>query len=390
MDRRLIVLATGMFALGTDSFVIAGIMPVISKSLNLPIALIGQMVTLYAISYALLAPVMAAVTAHWPRKRLLLTALSVFILGNLMTGLASSLTMLLASRVIAGLGAAMYSPTATSTGAMLVPPEKRGTALAVVIAGLSIATALGSPIGTLLSSFGEWRLTMWFVSVLGVAAFVGIALLMPQVPPPPAVSLRQRLAPLADSRVAWALATTVFTFTGLFMVYTYLGVAFDRVTHGNGSVLAGLLLIWGAAATVGNIAGGRLTDKFGSRHIIFGTIIVALVNFLLLPWSSANIVTAALALIVWGIAGWGMFVPQQHRMLSIAPALGPLLLGLNQASLQLGVSLSGVLGGIGVTYLDKYHLGWFGAVFLVAAAFSAELAHRRISAHSKSAAAQAA
>jgi predicted MFS family arabinose efflux permease len=390
IDRRLIVLAIGMFALGTDSFVIAGILPVISRSLDLPVALVGQMVTLYAISYALLAPVMAAVTAHWPRKRLLLVALMVFIVGNVMTALASTLTVLFASRVIAGLGAAMFSPTATAAGASLVPPERRGRALAVVIAGLTSATALGSPIGTFLSGFGEWRITMWFVAALGLASLVGVWALLPQVPLAPPVSLRQRLAPLSDSRVALTLLTTFCTYSGLFLVYTYLGVAFDRVTHGSATVLAGLLLAWGLAATIGNIAAGRLTDALGSRRIINGAIRVALLNFVLLPWTSAYMVSALLALIVWGICGWGMLVPQQHRLLGIFPSTAPLLMGLNSAALYLGVSASGVLGGIGVTYIDKYHLGWFGACFLALAVVTAELAHRRIARQSSQATATAA
>src|SRR5262249_18393751 len=109
MDRRLIVLASGMFAIGTDSFVVAGVLSQVSASLGVAIALAGQMVTLYAISYALLSPVIAAAAAHWPRKRLLLTGLAVFVLGNVVTALAPNIELVLASRLLAGLGAAMFS-----------------------------------------------------------------------------------------------------------------------------------------------------------------------------------------------------------------------------------------------------------------------------------------
>src|ERR1700754_169547 len=157
MDRRLLILALGMFALGTDNFVVAGILPMVARSMNASVSLVGQMVTLYAISYAVLSPIMAAVTAHWPRKRLLLSGLAVFIIGNVATALAPTLTLLFVSRLVAGFGAAMFSPIATSVGASLVPPERRGRALAVVITGLTSGTALGSPIGTALSGFGAWR-----------------------------------------------------------------------------------------------------------------------------------------------------------------------------------------------------------------------------------------
>ncbi|HEV7776816.1 MAG TPA: MFS transporter [Luteibacter sp.] len=378
MDRRLIALSLGMFALGTDSFVVAGILPMVSTSMGVSIALVGQMVTLYAISYALLSPVVAAVFAHWPRKQLLLSGLLVFIVGNVMSAMAPTLTVLFASRLIAGLGAAMFSPTATSTGASLVPPERRGHALAIVIAGLTSATALGSPIGTFLGGLGDWRITMWFVAALGVVSGLLIWMLLPQVPSPPPVGLRQRLAPLGDSRVVLTLLTTFSAYCGVFIVYTYIGVTLDRITHGNGNILAGLLLVWGISATVGNIISGKLTDRLGSRRIINTVLVAAAINFVLLPWSSAHVATTIVALIVWGICGWGLLVPQQHRLLGIFPATGPLLMGLNSAATYLGVSASGILGGFGITYLDKYHLGWFGACFIVVAFVLAQLSHRVI------------
>ncbi len=382
MDRRLLVLALGMFAIGTDSFVIAGILPEVSKSLGVSIAVAGQMVTVYALSFAILSPVIAATAAHWPRKRLLLAGLVVFNLGNLVTAVAPNIELVLASRFLAGLGAAMFSPTATATGASLVPPEKRGRALAIVIAGLSGATALGSPLGTFIGGLGGWRATMWFVTGVGVIAALGVFALLPAVPALPAVSLRARLAPLKDSRVALTLLTTLVAYSGFFAVYTYLGVAFDRATAGNPEVLAGLLLLWGIAATVGNLAAGHFTDRFGNRLIINGALTIAVINFVLMPWTSAQLWSAAAALVVWGMCGWGMLVPQQHRLISLAPASASLLLGLNSASLYVGVSVAGVVGAAGISVLDRYQLGFIGALFVTAALVIAHAAYRRISAAS--------
>src|SRR6201993_1254361 len=99
MDRRLLVLALGMFAIGTDIFVVAGILPQVSRSLDVSIALAGQMVTLYALCYACLSPVVAAAAARWPRKRLLLCGLGVFVIANVLTAVAPSIGLVLASRV---------------------------------------------------------------------------------------------------------------------------------------------------------------------------------------------------------------------------------------------------------------------------------------------------
>jgi len=379
MDKRLFVLAGGMFAIGTDSFVVAGVLDQVSASFGVSVGLAGQMITLYALSYALLSPVIAATAAHWPRKRLLLMGLAVFVLGNVSTAVAPNIELALASRVLAGLGAAMFSPTATAVGASLVPPEQRGRALAIVVAGLSSATALGAPLGTFIGGVLDWRATMWFVAAVGALAAAGLAWRLSDISTPPAVSLARRLAPLTDVRVMLTLTTTWLVYSGLFLVYTYIGSSFRRATGGDARVLAALLLLWGVAATVGNLLAGRLTDRFGSRGIINVAIGVVALDFALLPWTSATLATAVPALIVWGLCGWGLFVPQQHRLINIAPASAPLLLGLNSAALYVGVSLSGIFGGMAVTWFGAYALGPAGALFIAAALVAAEWAHQRIS-----------
>ena len=378
MDKRLLVLSAGMFSIGTDSFVVAGVLPQVSASFGVPVALAGQMVTLYALSLALLSPVIAATAAHWPRKRLLLTGLVIFVLANAVTALAPNIGVVLASRVLAGLGAAMFSPTATATGASLVPPEQRGRALAIVVAGLSSATALGAPLGTFIGGWLGWRATMWFVAAIATLAAMGVARLLRNVPTPPPLSLARRLAPLGDIRVLLTLATTWLAYAGLFLVYTYIGLSFDRATGGDARMLAGLLLLWGVAATVGNLGAGRLTDRFGSRRIINAAIAVVAVDFALLPWTSASLASAVPALVVWGVCGWGLLVPQQHRLINITPTAAPVLLGLNSAAISIGVSMSGVIGGAVINWFDRHFLGLVGAAFITVSLLVAEWAHRRI------------
>jgi predicted MFS family arabinose efflux permease len=389
MDKRLLFLASGMFALGTDSFVVAGILAPVAASLHVSVSLAGQMVTIYALSYALLSPVIAAAAANWPRKQLLLAGLAVFVVGNVITAVAPNIELVLASRFVAGLGAAMFSPTATAAGAALVPAEQRGRALAIVVAGLSSATALGAPLGTYIGGLFDWRATMWFVSAIGALAFIGLATLLPAIPTPPAVSLKRRLEPLGDARVLLTLLTTGLVYSGVFLVYTYISLVFDRATGGNGSVLSALLLTFGVASLAGNLIGGRLTDRFGNRPIINTAIIVLVVDFALLPWSSASLPTAAVALVVWGVAGWGMIVPQQHRLIGTAPSAAPLLLGLNTMALYIGVSMSGLIGGAVIKLVNAHSLGLISTVLIGTGLFVAEAAQRRIAGSAPRAAAVA-
>lgn len=376
MDKRLLVLALGMFALGTDTFVVAGVLPKIADGFQVDIGVAGQLTTLYAIAYALLAPTVAAAAANVPRKQLMLSGLAVFVLANLATALAPTFSIALASRVVAGLGAAMYAPTATGTGATIVGPERRGQAIAIIVAGLTAATALGSPIGTVIGGLNDWRWTMYFVSAIGLAAALGIALLLHDVPLPPTVGLKARLAPLRDPRIGWTLLTTYLGMAGNFLVYIYFSVVFDRVLA-NAIVFGALLVIWGTSGTATNVALARVLDKVSATRVMLAVLAVQAVDMLVLPWASASLWPAVLVVAVWGATGWGIQGPQQYRLVSVAPAIAPVVLGLNTAATYLGVTTAGVLGALGIHLFGAHHLSFLSAgIFLLAILASRMAGHR--------------
>ena len=377
MDKRLLVLALGMFALGTDTFVMAGVLPQIARAFDVDIGIAGQLTTLYAIAYALLAPTVAAVAANVPRKQLMLAGLAIFVLANLATALAPTFTVALVSRAFAGLGAAMYAPTATGTGAAIVAPDRRGQALAIIVAGLTAATALGSPMGTVIGGLGDWRWTMYFVSTLGMAAAVGIALLLKDLPLPAKVGLGARLAPLQDARVGWTLLTTFLGLAGNFLVYIYFSVVFDRVLV-NAIVFGGLLVLWGSGGTVTNLVLSRVLDKVGSRRVVLAMLLVLIADMALIPWASGALWSAVLVVAVWGLAGWGIIGPQQYRLVNIGPAIAPILLGLNTAATYLGTTAAGIVGAVEIHLFGAHRLSYLAAVIFALGVAASEVAARRI------------
>jgi predicted MFS family arabinose efflux permease len=187
--------------------------------------------------------------------------------------------------------------------------------------------------------------------------------------------LRDRLAPVRDTRVALTLLTSLFAFGGFLMVYTYAGLVLRPVTGGDGRMLAGLLLVWGIASTVGNLLSGRLVDRFDSRRLLNIGLGVGIANFCLLPWTATGPLGAAAALIVWGLCGWGLLVPQQHRLVKIAPQVAPLLLALNNTATYGGLACSGVLGGLVLLSVDGRYLPLVGAGLIALAWGCAEAAH---------------
>jgi len=369
-----------MFALGTDSFVVAGVLPEISRFFAVPISAAAQTTTIYALTYALLAPTIAALAANVPRKTLLLAGLTLFIVANLATAAAPTFPIALATRIFAGIGAAMFAPTATGAATMVVAPERRGFALSVVVAGLTASTALGSPTGAVIGGLGDWRWTMVFVAALAGVSAIGVWTMLSDIPPPARISLTNRIAPLADPRIGLTLATTLLTMSGIFIVYTYFAVVFANLIGSDAIVLGGLLVLWGAAGTVANLLAGRLIDTIGSRKLIVLMLSILIVVSAVLPFTGSRLWTAGIAVALWGGCGWGVLVPQQHRLVTIAPQIAPVVLGLNTSCTYLGVSAAGVIGAIGIETAGVRWLGLIGTASIATALVVAEIASSRINA----------
>lgn len=385
MDRRLLVLALGMFALGTDSFVMAGVLPEIARSFDVSIGAAGQMTTVYAITYAVMAPTIAAIAANVPRKALLLASLATFVVANLATALAPTFGLALATRVLAGIGAAMFAPTATGATTTIVPPEKRGFALAVVLTGLTTSTALGTPAGTLIGGLGDWRWTMVFVSALAAISGLGVWALLAHIPLPPAIGLAKRIAPVRDPRVALTLLTTLVYQTGHFISYTYFAVVFDRVLGNDTVTISALLVLWGASGMVANLVTGRLADVVGNRRVILAGLVILIAVMAWLPYAGASLPMTAIAVAIWGAVAWGLLAPQQHRLVTVAPQSAPVVLGLNTSGTYLGVTAAGVIGALAIPAVGAHALGWVGAAIVVVALVLAELATLRINASDRTA-----
>jgi MFS transporter, DHA1 family, inner membrane transport protein len=378
MDRRLLVLALGMFALGTDNFVVAGVLPEIARGFHIGIGAAGQLTTVYALSFALLAPTVAALAANVPRKRLLVTGLGIFVIANLGTAVAPGFAIALATRALAGLGAAIFSPTAVGAATVIVPPERTGSALAVVVAGITISTALGSPLGTVIGGLGDWRWTMVFVATLAAISCLGLFAFLSEIPMLPSISLSRRLAPIADARVGLTLATAFLFFCGSLTIYTYFAVVFERAIRNNSFVFGGLLVTWGVAGMLTNLPAGRMIDKLGNHRVLTFMLAFVLADFALLAWTGSNFWTAIAAIVIWGACSWGTVVPLQHRLVHIGPSIAPILLGLNNSAIYFGTAAAGIIGAAGIKILGGRYLGDIGATFVAASMIVSELSARRI------------
>jgi predicted MFS family arabinose efflux permease len=258
-----------------------------------------------------------------------------------------------------------------------VAPARRGRALAIMMIGLSSATALGSPLGTLVGTFLSWRVVFLLIAALAAVVAVAVLLALRGGPQAEAGPVGERLRALREPNVLATLLVTFLVLTGLYVSYTYITVIFDRATGHDGACMAILQSIWGFAGIAGATAAGRVTDRFGSGAVVRAMLVLLLLDFLLMPWSSASPGGAAAAMLVWGLCGWGFVVPQQHRLVDAAPRSAAILLALYTMAVYGGTSASGVIGALALQVIEPHRLPLVGGGVILSGLIVDELARRR-------------
>ncbi|WP_326796589.1 MFS transporter [Streptomyces sp. NBC_01808] len=354
--RPLLPLALATFAVGTDAFVLAGLLPAIADDLDVSTPAAGQLVTAFALTLAVAAPVLSWLLSPLDRRKALQLALIAFVVGNVLTAVSPTYLLALLARILTALGAATITATASSTAVAITPPERRGRAMALVIGGLTLSTALGMPLGNLLGSV-DWRLTLWAVAALGVVAAIGVSVALPTLMLP-ATSLSARLAPLRRPEVLTILAATLLVMAGHYTVYTYIGAMTADITAGSFSrALTMILFAWGVGVLAGNFFAGYLVDKRPMLRVAIAALAAGTVLLAISPLAVEHLVVAAVWAVVWGASDGMASVVQQHRLVTLAPASAPVLLGLNSSAIYIGVAVSGVFGGLAQDWLSITLLG---------------------------------
>ncbi|WP_238334808.1 MFS transporter [Kribbella amoyensis] len=350
--RALIWLAVGTFSTGIDGYVLAGLLPSIATDLQVTEALAGQLVSVFALTSALAAPLLGTVTSGWERRRTITLALAVFIVGNLLVAVAPTYAVALGGRVVAALGGSLLTAAITGYVIHLAPPEHRGKALSFVLGGWMTATALGVPVGLVLGQ-SSWRFPLIMVAVTGTVALAGILLKLPRLHLP-AGSLADRLRPLRQPRLVAGLLVTTGILCASYTCFTY-AVLILGPTHQAGWMMIVIMFGYGVASMLGNAVTGRLADRFTPLRVLtvllVGLFVDATVGAIAFSVAAPGVI-AVLGL-VWffaaGIGNGGAAVPQQARLAAMAPTSVAIVMALNGSAISLGSALGGGLGGLALT-----------------------------------------
>lgn len=383
MNPRLLVLALGTFAIGTGSFVFAGLLEGVAGELSVSVGAAGHLVTIFAVTYAVSSPVLATVTGAVGRRRLLVAAMALFTASNIVAAFVPTFGLLLLCRALAALGAAMFTPTAAAVAASLASPEERGRALSVVTGGLTVSFVIGIPLGSLIGTYSSWRMTFVMVAALGLIALLGVRSLLPPVQSPPVVSLRERVDALRQPAVIVALSLTALGMMGGFVVFTYISPLLANLTGFGGAGVSGLLLLFGVSAMFGNSLGGYGADHIGYGRLMASILVVlalSLLAFSLLgtvPGTTLAVVGTSVTLVAWGVAGFAINPLQQYRVIKLAPCTQNVALSLNASAIYLGQGIGAGLGAFVLGYGSLAVLGGAGALCTLTALAILLLSTRR-------------
>ena len=345
--------------IGTGAFVISPVLALVAQGLGVGVPAAGQAITAYALSTAVLAPLMLVTTAHWPRRCVMLAALAVFTVGNAVCALAPSLGALLLGRVLMGVGA-VFTPVAAGLAVTLVEPARRGQALAFVFLGISLSYVISLPLGAWLGLQYGWRVPLAASAVLAVLAWAAVWVRVPRDVQAGAGNFDGLPALLRRAEVLWVLATTLAYFTAIFTVFSYIGPVLQALSPMGAGMTALTLMLFGCSGVAGTLIGGAANDRFGPHRTQGVQMLLLAAMMLALPLTAGHWPAMMAVLVLWGTAGFGMMAPQQSRLAALAPTQAPLLFSFNSSMLYLGTAAGAALGGVAAPLVGFAQLPWVG------------------------------
>lgn len=357
----LLALAIGAFAIGTTEFSPMGLLPNIAHDLNIGIPTAGMLITGYALGVMLGAPVMTLWLGHISRRKALILLMMLFTIGNLMAAIAFNYWSLMAARLITSLNHGAFFGIGSVVAASVVPAHKQASAVASMFMGLTIANIGGVPLATWLGQTIGWRTAFFAISALGVITMWSLFKALPQGSTGRRPDIKAEIKVLTGLPVIIALLTTVLGASAMFTLYTYIAPSLQHLTQATPTFITLMLVLVGLGFSIGNHFGGQYADRSINRTLIV-LFIVLIVSMLSFPYLAQSPLGAAIALIIWGAAAFGLVPPVQMRVMSIAHKAPGLASSINIGAFNLGNAVGAAVGGAALSLnLGYEYVSYAGA-----------------------------
>ncbi|WP_353645056.1 MFS transporter [Mesorhizobium sp. WSM2239] len=382
MSLPLVALFIAAFAFGTTEFVIAGVLPQVAEGLDVSIPTAGYLVSGYALGIALGGPLLTIATARLSRRALLIGLAVAFTLGQLACALAPGFAEMLLVRVAVAVAHGAYFGVAMVVAVGLVKEERRGMAVALILAGLTVSNIVGVPAGAAIGNLFGWRATFWAMFALGLLAVAAMIALLPRAngrAAPPAGFLRE-VQVLGRQQVWTSLILMLMLMIGQFVPFTYIAPMLREVTGINADMIPWVLLLNGVGATAGVFIGGRLAGwKLMPSLIVMFALqgFVLAVMYLVSPYPLPMVAVITL----WGGINFAIGTPIQTRILGWTADAPNLASSLIPAGFNIGIALAASVGSMllagGMGYRGLPLLGVLAMIVATAVAFASYISERR-------------
>lgn len=369
----LLALAISAFAIGTTEFISVGLLPLIASDLHISVTTAGLTVSLYALGIMFGAPILTSMTSSMSRKTLLLWIMIVFIIGNSIAASATSIGVLLVARVISALSHGIFMSIGSTIAADLVPENRRASAISIMFTGLTVATVTGVPIGTFIGQQFGWRMAFVIIILLGVIALIANSFLVPStIRKSTRTSFRDQIKLVSNGRLLLVFMITALGYGGTFVVFTYLAPLLQEISGFKEGTVALILLVYGIAIAIGNMIGGKLSNRNPVKALFYMFIAQAIVLFVLMftaPFKIAGLITIFLMglFAFMNVPGLQVYVVMLAER--FVPSAVDVASALNIAAFNAGIAIGAYVGGVITDSIGLIHTSWIGALMVLGAVF---------------------
>lgn len=366
-DLRLGVLSAGNFVIGTNMAVLSGLLGQLAEDLQVSIAKAGYLIAAFALTCVIAAPLFATLSARFERRKLLSLMLLVCALANGLAYFAQSYEQLMATRLLAAVSTAVFTPQAAAVLGLLVAPAQRRQATSAIMLGWSMAAVLGVPLGVWIGAHFGWRSSMGLIGLASLLTAGAVWIILPASLFVPRINLQSWLSVLKTPALLLLIGTSLIFAAGHHAVFSYIAPMVASVQPGHPALLSSLLLTYGVAAVVSNVLAVLLMEKIGLESMVRVWGLIPLAVMLILPLLSHQLIALYFLLFLWGMGAAGFNGLQQARLATVAPTLAAASIALNSSAFYFGQSTGTLLGGALWNEIGARHLPWLGLALITLA-----------------------
>lgn len=346
MNFRVFILAISVISVGLVELIVGGILPTIANDLQVSIGQAGQLITVFALVYAVSGPILYTMTANIERKKLLLLTLGIFVLGNVVTYMSPSFLFVMVARVITAMSTALIIVLSLTIAAKIVKQQHRAKAIGLIYMGISSSLVLGVPIGIIISDAFGWRMLFLFIGLMALLSMILIAFTLDRIEVDQVQSLKSQLKALRNKKMLTAHLTMLFLLAGHYTIYAYFTPFLESELGLNTQWISICYFIFGIAAVGGGAFGGSLADKFGSKISIILVVASFAIILFLLPFSTVSFPLFIVVMVIWAALSWSLAPPLQNYIIESDAETAGIHQSFNNSALQIGISLGSLVGGL--------------------------------------------